>query len=218
VSLFEKAKKAIKAIKKGANINLQRDPDGNTPLMIACSEINDLIVAPLLDNHANITIQNKKQKTALDYVLEYNYDNPLREEAEWSITRLCYFYLLYLVEIEYPLDEKMRRGITRFGAKLSGDKEAIKNRIKEKITKKVKEIADDIDKIVDRERDPNKNEQMQKNGRKELEKKMGRTLKKLLQGGIYSENPNQKEDTLAEKVARLFLFQRETQAEGNRKK
>ncbi|CAL8284143.1 unnamed protein product [Merluccius merluccius] len=49
-------------------LNAQDSGTGDTPLMAACRQGNIKVVQYLLDNHADVTLTNKKQRTCLHYV------------------------------------------------------------------------------------------------------------------------------------------------------
>ena len=50
---------------KGANINL-RNANGFTPLHIACRRLNEAVVIRLLENGADVTLQDEDSRTALN--------------------------------------------------------------------------------------------------------------------------------------------------------
>jgi ankyrin repeat protein len=60
-------------LKNGGNVNIQEDISRNTPLHIAVINKNRKIIELLLENGADISMINSKNKTPLDIAIENNY-------------------------------------------------------------------------------------------------------------------------------------------------
>jgi len=104
----DRDKDVKQAIRKGANINIQRAIDGYTPLMIACSVRSSIVVNLLLTKyHADIFIENKKERTVLDIVLAYiSEDGVWDEKYEYDIINTFYGYLTMLIEVGFLTGDK----------------------------------------------------------------------------------------------------------------
>jgi len=56
----------------GANVDASGDPYGNTPLMLACSKSNHFMTQMLLIFHADKSLRNDKEQTALSILLSFD--------------------------------------------------------------------------------------------------------------------------------------------------
>ncbi|CAL8381329.1 unnamed protein product [Gadus morhua 'NCC'] len=70
-----------------AKLNVQDEGTGDTPLIAACRRGNLKVVQYLLDNHADVHLTNKKQRTCLHYV------------SKRTFTALDYLMIIILMPI-----------------------------------------------------------------------------------------------------------------------
>ena len=67
-----KIDKMKKLLKKGIDINERDDEFGNSPLMTAIAERNEEMALLLIENGADVMVQNKERYNALHYAAIYN--------------------------------------------------------------------------------------------------------------------------------------------------
>lgn len=76
------------AVKKGANINAQRDNDRRTPLMVAAWKEWPAMVQVLLQQGADIYIKDKEGKTAYDLARQANNGTARAQMADYMLNAL----------------------------------------------------------------------------------------------------------------------------------